>query len=144
MNKQNKQTKNQSTPRSNVMDVTPLAEPVNPFAFGFELMKLALRAPGITQAQVEEIRRRAAWLKKLSANIDTGHTSPILLTAMVQGALSREDRDWMLAVLQAVRSEVRAAQGIEDTEEQEQTAEEPEVTDLGDLEDYGDEPPPGA
>lgn len=134
-----RQNQRQNQAPRNVIDATPLAQPVNPFAFGVEMMKLVLRQPGLPAEAVTEIRRRAAWLKKLESRIDTGHTSPILLTAVVQGALSREERDWLLATLQAVREEVRAAQGLE-PEPAPQPEPEPEI-EID--EDYGDAPPPG-
>lgn len=93
----------------NLVDVTPLKKPANPFRFGAAVMAQYRQAVKGPAAKVLE--DRLGWLVHLSERIETSHTMPVLMMAITACATDGETRQWFRQVLDAIDDEVATKTG---------------------------------
>lgn len=90
----------------NMIDVTPLAKPVNVFAWLAASLKeqrsQAKKIGQITPQIEKKLSESIGWFEHLAGKIDYDHTSPSIMMAVGALALNGEDRAAFMDALQQI------------------------------------------
>jgi hypothetical protein len=127
----------QSPTSDNLVDVTPLSRPSNPFRFGAAVMARYRKAAGPGRKVLDE---RITWLLHLGNRIQTEHTMPVLMMALTACATDGDTRIWFRECLDAIDDEIAASTGSKrrrraEEPEHDEAEQEDELDELDDLEE---------
>lgn len=100
---------------SSNIDVSPLASPVNVFAWNAAQIRQSLGSKAVVATlpaeRIKHLEQSAAWFDALAKQIDYRHNNPVMLIAIGNLTLEMKAREGFMQLLQAISKASAEAAG---------------------------------